>query len=45
MNHFIRFVNKRVEETKKKAEKKAKRAASSKIKEIERKHNHSFNFM
>lgn len=45
MNHLIQFVNKRLEETKKKAEKRAKRIVSSKIKEVERKHNHSLNFM
>ena len=44
VNHFIRFVSKHVEETKKKAEKKAKKVATSKIKEMERKHNHSLNF-
>ena len=41
---MIRFVSKYVSETKKKVEKKAKKQASSRIKEIERKHNHSLNF-
>lgn len=42
---LVSFVSRHIEEAKKKVEKRARKEASSRIKEIQRKHNHSLNFM